>query len=170
MLEKIKNFLVMNFLISFFSSLFAGLVIGFFSGRAYEKDIWEQTFKNAPLEYAEYLGKMISEMHQATDINEIIQNAQTVVSIQNDFKKSLLVLGDFLNSDIDRLDELLKEYHNLMRTYRFEPPPEIQNRKIQEIKDMVIVIHKKWPTKEPQIKDHIAKILVDLLRPRFKIR
>lgn len=118
-------------------------------GRDKEREFWEKTLKSAPDLYTTRIGILISEA-SASNSNDIMAKARSIVSTRNDLRGSLVSLAALLNSDIDRLSIEIAEAE------------QAANRDTGRIRETVAVLKSKWPGKREQVEVELRKILAEL--------
>jgi len=107
---------------------------------------YEQLFDDAPKRFTAELGRLIEGAASERTAIGTLTSAKALVSARDGLRSSLEAMGGRLNSDITRLaDEVTKDHPN-----------------IDTVKELILIIRKKWPTKALEIEHATRKVQTDL--------
>jgi hypothetical protein len=143
----------------FFETVLAGLVVagiagavGRWSGRRAERKLYAQQHEAAVKQFATELKRLITNANP--DGPEAMTDAQAIVSTRNSLRKVLTSAADSLNSDIDKLQELVGE-------------GQIPKTEQSAVRERLRVLKKSWPAKETELNVVVRKILAEFgLEPK----
>ncbi|MCG8345785.1 MAG: hypothetical protein MI685_11610 [Chlorobiales bacterium] len=132
----------MEFILSVTASLVAAGIAAFI-GYHQRGITFRKAIMSAPEKYIEHLDNLINDALKDTE-NTLTVNAKAIVSTRDDLKSSLAALSKLFNSDIDRLKEQLERNDEAM------------------LKETIIVLSKKWPSKKDQIRIELSKLISEI--------
>ncbi len=127
--------------------------LGFFYGRYFEKEKYKKRYDPALSNFSTNLGEAIMNAQRNTSIEE----ARIIVSIRDSTRQQLTNVSELLNSDIDKLKDLIQQADRFVTSG--EPVPQ---RISAQIAETIRVLKGTWPSKRSQIDVALRKLLVEL--------
>lgn len=127
-------------------------VFGYFTGRYFERNRLLRKYQAAISTFSDNLGAAIRNSS-----SDVVADARIIVSIRDSSRNELSNVSRLLNSDIDRLSELITDAQRFSRSR--EPVPEDTR---QQIEQTIKVLRGTWPAKKSQIDVAIRKLLAEL--------
>jgi hypothetical protein len=146
----------------------AGLIVaavvgaaGWAAGKAKGRRQMQQQIEAAPEVYVAHLDKLIDRAN-SEGLNNILVNAEAIVTTRNQLQSSLSSLRGLLNSEIDLLAHDLESIHR-HRTSSVQELAQVWVRNdLQHAYERVQVLQRVWPSKKDQVKIELRKLLAEL--------
>ncbi|WP_444921341.1 hypothetical protein ACJJID_02460 [Microbulbifer sp. CnH-101-G] len=145
----------------FLETIIAGLIVAGVSGAvgwAGSKIVFRRKIEALPKKWVDQIAALIQEaLSEGSD--RCIINAKAIVASRDAMRKSLITLNDSLNSEVDKLAELLG--NKIERAERWEQGQE-NKINVDEVWQQIQVLDKYWRMKSDEIESGIRKVLSEL--------
>ncbi|WP_137916979.1 hypothetical protein [Hydrogenophaga sp. 2FB] len=138
----------------FFETILAGLIVtgiagaaGRYWGARSERKRFAQKREAAVKQFAAELKKLIAASQPASD--QAMIDARAIVSTRNSLRAVLTSLAASLNSEIDRMEELIGE-------------GKVPTSREGQIRETLSVLKRTWPAKETELDVAVRKLITEL--------
>jgi hypothetical protein len=135
-------------------------LVGRVAGRNEQRQQFVQALEAAPLKYLDHLSTLIAAADSAKGPDKA-KFAQAIVSTRNDLRASLEALGDYLDSDIDRLAGVVDTLNAVQHRHEFDAPPAVRAPIDSQIAVILFVLKEKWPSKRDQFVVGMRKVYAE---------
>jgi hypothetical protein len=134
--------------------------IAWWRGRQKERRIFERKIEGAPRIYVERLGTMIVRAINEGKDNAII-NAKAIVDARDSMRRSLISIGQHLNSTIDDLAQAAGRASKRLNVTDAESPgPHVQGDAVQ-CWENIQILQRTWDGKREIVESEFRKLLAE---------